>query len=258
MSRKKHGGGEHAEEHPDERWLVSYSDMITVLMILFIMLYAISSVNVSKYHALKDSASEALGADPSGKQDPTGPDKPNTNPQKKKESKETGSKEAVPASATADQTTATLKAAIKKAGLSGRVEVTNESRGVVMRFSDAMLFDSGSAVITAGGGKVMNALSPVLRATEKPLTVEGHTDNRPIRTGQFPSNWELSAARSIAVLRQLNARGVPAKRLGAAGYADVHPRATNATDAGRLRNRRVEIVVHVGTPPQKSTSVAKG
>ena len=249
MSRRgRRRGSEHHEEHPDERWLVSYSDMITVLMILFIMLYAASSVNISKYHAIQKSTAKALGHDPVADTPPVGP-KPDprvTVPPKD------------PAKTTvtdpADRIVKALRRQVRAAHLAGVVEVSRESRGVVIRFSDRVLFDPGSATLTGQGRGVLTSLSPVLRRQRYPLVIEGHTDNQPIRTSRYPSNWELSTNRSTAVLHQLVTDSIPGRQMSAAGYADTHPRASNATSAGRARNRRVEIVVRAPAATRTATT----
>ena len=113
--------------------------------------------------------------------------------------------------------------------------------------TDKLLFTSGSATIQAAGLPLLGEISRLLNVDQKhPITVEGNTDNQPIQSSQFPSNWELSTDRATVVLRYLAAHGVMEQRLSAAGYADLHPLGSNATAAGRARNRRV--VVTIGTP----------
>lgn len=247
MSRRRGGGG-HQEEHPDERWLVSYADLITVLMILFIMLYATSSVNVSKYHALQRSTAEALGHDPVADTPPVGPQ---PNPEQKPIDAPKSETDPV------EEIVEALKEQVKAAHLAGVVEVSRESRGVVIRFSDRVLFAPGSGTLTAQGRGVLSKLSPVLVKQKYPLVVEGHTDNTPIRTAQYPSNWELSTYRSTSVLHHLVGQHIPGKKLSAAGYADTHPRRTNSTPAGRQANRRVEIVVQAPVVAKTDSEAAK-
>ena len=120
-----------------------------------------------------------------------------------------------------------------------------QRRGLVVRvLTDNLLFDSGSATLQPGADQLLNEVAQLLNLDPThPITVEGHTDNQPIATAQFPSNWELSTARATNVVRFLISRGVNRYRLGAVGYADLHPIASNATAAGRAHNRRVEIVL---------------
>jgi chemotaxis protein MotB len=121
-----------------------------------------------------------------------------------------------------------------------------EERGLVVRvLTDKLLFDSGSAQLQPAGLPLLDEIARLLNVDHRhPITVEGNTDNQPIHSAQFPSNWELSTDRAAMVLRYLIAHGVTARRLSATGYADLHPLATNSTAAGRAKNRRVDIVLN--------------
>lgn len=123
------------------------------------------------------------------------------------------------------------------------VSIAEDSRGITLRIDDNLLFASGSADLTAGGGQVMQRLMGTLQAIEGAISVEGHTDDRPIATARFPSNWELSTSRAIAVLRYLAAAGISESRLRAIGYADTRPLEANDTPEGRSANRRVELLL---------------
>jgi chemotaxis protein MotB len=138
-----------------------------------------------------------------------------------------------------------LDAYAKAHGFGNKVQTVIERRGLVVRvLTDNLLFDSGSATLQPGADQLLNEVAQLLNLDPThPITVEGHTDNQPIATAQFPSNWELSTARATNVVRFLISRGVNRYRLGAVGYADLHPIASNATAAGRAHNRRVEIVL---------------
>jgi chemotaxis protein MotB len=120
-----------------------------------------------------------------------------------------------------------------------------ERRGLVVRvLTDKLLFDSGQATLQPEGDPLLEEVAMLLNVDKThPITVEGNTDTQPIATSQFPSNWELSTARATTVVRFLIAHGVSAERLAAAGYAALHPVDSNATAAGRARNRRVDIVL---------------
>ncbi|HBP78262.1 MAG TPA: flagellar motor protein MotB, partial [Halomonas sp.] len=115
--------------------------------------------------------------------------------------------------------------------------------GVTLRIDDSLLFPSGSDVLTPQGQVVLERLSPVLQAFDGQISVEGHTDNVPIATARFPSNWELSVGRAIAVVRQLERQGIAISRMRAVGYADTQPMESNATAEGRAANRRVELLL---------------
>jgi len=120
-----------------------------------------------------------------------------------------------------------------------------DRRGLVVHvLTDKLLFGSGSATLQAAGLPLLDEMSRLLNVDRKhPITVEGNTDNQPIQSSQFPSNWELSTDRATTVVRFLIAHGVNDQRLSAAGYADLHPLAPNSTAAGRARNRRVDVVL---------------
>ena len=126
----------------------------------------------------------------------------------------------------------------------GRIQVSMEQRGLVVSFKQAALFPSGEDVISADAYAGVQSVAAAILRIPNPVRLEGHTDARPIKTARFRSNWELSAARSIALLELLSTRfGVPRDRISIAGYADTAPIASNDTDEGRVRNRRVDIVI---------------
>jgi chemotaxis protein MotB len=141
----------------------------------------------------------------------------------------------------------------QEAGLADKMSTTVTPDGLRIRLvTDGVLFDSGSAIVKAGGQPTLDELGRIVAQEAKhPVRVEGHTDDRPIRTSQYPSNWQLSGARAAAVVQRLNGAGVAARRMSLAGYAAQHPVAGNATPTGRAANRRVEIILtrlHGATP----------
>jgi len=243
----------------DERWLLTYSDMITLLMALFIVLWAMATVNTDKYEALSASLKEAF----SGKILPGGQAalQPGSSSGKEQASPEPPIPSIVPTTKTEQGDGKRSDAAQKEAedlerlkreidaytrahGLQNEVQATVARRGLVVTvLTDRVLFDSGSAELKPRSHRLLDALTRMLKTTVRnPIVVEGNTDNVPI-SGRFPSNWELSTARSTAVVRYMIRHGINPDRLTAAGYADRNPVATNATEAGRRRNRRVELVV---------------
>ncbi len=134
--------------------------------------------------------------------------------------------------------------AIKAEGMEQKVRVLETGKGVVIRFRDDVLFESGSAELRPEAAPVIRRIADVLRSLEAyQLLVEGYADTQPISTARFPSNWELSAARALSVVRAFIATGVRPEDLAAIGYGEYHPVASNDTPAGRAENRRVEIVV---------------
>ena len=138
-----------------------------------------------------------------------------------------------------------IDALARKQGLKGRVVTTIRQRGLVVQIlTDNVFFDSGQATLKPAAHKIVDDIGAVLRGERKhPIVVEGHTDSQPISGGIYPSNWELSGARSAAVVREFIHTGVLPRRLSLAGYADEVPVATNSTAAGRSKNRRVEVTL---------------
>jgi chemotaxis protein MotB len=263
MSSRRHKRHEEHEEHEnEERWLVSYADMMTLLFCLFMVLFAISSVNTSKFEALQKALQNAFsGKILSGGQAvmETGnekePEKPGTEPPlpamtplqaMANSSIETAQSKAV---AKENQDFKKLKeridALVEREGLTGKVETTIRKRGLVVELlTDNVFFDSGQAVLKPGALSLLDKLGDVLEAERQhPIVVEGHTDSQPISNSVYPSNWELSGARASSVIRTFASEGVPSGRLSGALYGAEDPTASNATAEGRSRNRRVDVIL---------------
>ncbi|XGA80193.1 OmpA family protein [Halomonas sp. CH40] len=196
----------------DESWLTSYLDVLTLLITLFVLLLALTPVG-------NGEAREAMR--------PPG---------------------AVPSFPLATLATGIMPRSDglqpKFSGLSiPGVNVEQGREGVTLRIDDSLLFASGQAELTAQGRGVIESLVEVLESFDGQISVEGHTDNIPIATARFPSNWELSAARAIAVVRHLESEGLDIYRMRAVGYADTQPMENNTTPEGRAANRRVELIL---------------
>jgi chemotaxis protein MotB len=283
---RRHKKHHHHEEHENhERWLVSGYDMMTLLFAVFVVLFAISSTNVSKVKALTQSLQEAFSgpvltggrammatgdASESNRAAPE-PPLPSITPVQAVQARMTTEQaaegdKAAAAAAEADLAAQEeldflslkrrIDAAVREAGLADRVSTAIVRRGLRVRLlTDRLLFDSGSATLrSAAALEVLDAIGKIIADERKhPVEVEGHTDDRPIATSQFPSNWQLSGARAGAVVQRVVGAGVAGDRVALAGYAARRPVASNATAAGRARNRRVEIVLtrlHGATTPQ--------
>jgi chemotaxis protein MotB len=273
-----HGGrrGGHGGEHEsEERWLLTYADMITLLMALFMVLFSISSVNISKYHTLQKSLKAAFSGEilPGGKaiaqqgstanasQTPASVELQAIEPVSTEGSASlqnstahgTSSSAAAASQQAAAQRQAAefqhikeeLEAYARAHGFAKSVKATIEARGLVIRvLTDDLLFASGQATLEAKANGLLSEIARLLNIDQAhPISVEGNTDNVPIHSALFPSNWELSTARASTVVRFLIAHGVGATRLTASGNAEQRPYDSNATAAGRARNRRVEIVM---------------
>ena len=243
------------QEHENlDRWLVSYADFITLLFAFFVVMYAISSVNEGKYRVLGDSMVTAFRSDPTTQgvgrvtlHDPA----------------LTGIRPIVKAVQERQQQTDRMKSIARDildvmAPLvrQGQVSVIETDRGVTIEINDSVLFAAGQAQLSSAAVQAMRSVAAVIAATEFPVTIEGHTDNIPISTPQFPSNWELSAVRATTVLRLFVDSGVAPSRLTAIGYGDQRPTAENFTAEGRARNRRVAIQIEAALPAQSAAALA--
>ncbi|MEW6248574.1 MAG: flagellar motor protein MotB [Nitrospirota bacterium] len=242
---KKH---QHEEHENHERWLVSYADFITLLFAFFVVMYSVSVVNEGRFRTVSESIKAALHPIVSPPTTPlafnigdhkpalVAPDLP-------------GSKELV---------IRRLREVVKSLQPAARfalIHVMERMDGeIVITIPDHILFNSGEAVIRQNALPFLWALAEVLIELDRHVKVEGHTDNVPIRTTLYPSNWELSAARAVMVVRVLTELyGVPADHLAAIGYAESRPIADNRTPEGRAQNRRVEIVVLERSPASQTT-----
>jgi chemotaxis protein MotB len=255
--RKRRGAA--AEHENEERWLLTYADMITLLMALFMVMFSIANVNTSKLEALSESLSEAFsgkilpggksiqqnGADEQpGKPSPT-PPIPAITPLVGAASQSESTAAAQREEDDFNRIKREVDAYAKDHGLESKVETIITQRGLVIRLlTDEVLFDSGQAVLKPQSEPILAKVSKVLSLTDgHDVQVEGHTDNVPISGSQYPTNWELSTARASTVVRSLIAHGANKMRMSASGFADLHPISVNTTLAGRSRNRRVEIVL---------------
>jgi chemotaxis protein MotB len=260
--RRGRGGAEH-EEHEEggERWLLSYADFITLLLALFMVLFALSTIDRNKFAEFRTGLVSAF--DSSANASPTVPGGTGLLDESSLIKAAGTSKELkeIKPGPVSDNNAGTAKAAVKiraslKAkGLSGDVAIQQTSRGLVIRLlTDKVFFDSGSADLAAQGASVIDTVGNALKSLPNQIAVEGHTDNRPINSAQYPTNWELSSNRADTVLRQLTEHaGVNPQHLQATGYADQRPLVPNDNDADRARNRRVEIIV-LNDPPVTATA----
>lgn len=253
-----------------ERWLISYADMITLLLVLFIILYSTAQQDLAKFEALSQSLSEGFGAST-----------PNMAPVDNENTggagdnvildKSTGGDSPLEMYAKAQSpiqifqfakmmqddselrkeldkiVDEALEKAERQLGdgeLEGGLTVTHSERGIVIEIHpDQILFDPGSAQLKPAFREVLKVLAVQFARLPNKIEVQGHTDGLPISTAAYPSNWELSAARAGAVIRHFQNLGLDPERLSAAGYADTRPLGDNSTREGRARNRRVEIVI---------------
>lgn len=246
MTRKKY-----EEEHDNiERWLISYADFITLLFALFVVLYALSSVNEGKYRVL----SNALGNAFSNRVIPLQNDRiqplsllpirplPLSSP--KSRNVEELRRERERLTIIGRDILKVLAPLVSE----GKVRVSQNSRGVSVEINASVLFSPGDAKLTGESEKALRAVALVLRSDQHAIQVEGHTDVAPIKNASFPSNWELSAVRASSVVRLFIDGGINESRLTAVGHGPTQPISNNETSDGRARNRRVEVTILSALP----------
>lgn len=246
--RKKHH--EEEEEHgPDERWMASYMDMVTVLMCMFIVLFAMSTVDSAKFVALRNSLATGFGVKDIGKIDTAKgtvvqPDKAVKNSESfapaQLATKEVDSLKALQAA---------ISANLAASGLTSTVTFQITERGLVIRLVGSQtFFDTNSTALIGVAPQVLNDIAPAIVASPYEVSVEGHADARQ-STSPYPTNWELSSGRAVSVLRHLvEIGGIRSDRIGAVGYGSSRPIATGTSPEEMARNRRVDIVVLSNQP----------
>lgn len=268
MSKRKH------IEDPinHERWLVSYADFITLLFAFFVVMYSLSSLNEGKYRVMSNSVLVAFGkfkstseiAQPNSPTLGPGPGAGPGNGVGSGPGPGLSEIRRKPISSTVESLRQERE---KMTGLAhgilnalaplirqGKVRVTQTSRGVTIDINASVLFALGDAKLTPQSSEALAAVASVLASDNHDIQVEGFTDNLPIKSAQFPSNWELSAMRAGSVVRLFMDSGIAESRLTAIGQAAKQPVGSNDTPEGRARNRRVNITI-LALLPDKQTDV---
>jgi chemotaxis protein MotB len=253
----------HEEHENHERWLVSYADFITLLFAFFVVMYAISSINEGKYRVMSDSIVDAFKNAPSSQKAISIP-----SPQ----DSESGKIQIQPTIDVPQPSSAQAEKEVEKekrrenmksvAGdllkvmdplvQGGQVKVTESNRGISIEINASLLFAPAQAVLNKDSINVLTAVAHVLASDTHQVQIEGHTDNLPISSTIFPSNWELSTARASSVTRLFVENGVAPGRIVVIGYADNRPVASNDTPEGRARNRRVTVMILAENEGQKT------
>jgi chemotaxis protein MotB len=240
-----------------ERWVISYADFMTLLLATFVVLYAVSSINVSRYRAAADALSavftgRAIVPDKGAGTASNGvlPNQPSpvpkpvvrlATPQKGVPNVSEKIRERI---ARLDQAYKNLSHLLQDVIGKGQVHIERNGLSVVIDINASVLFDSGKAALTTQALGVIDQIGTTLKDQSYSIQVNGFTDNAPIHTPQFDSNWELSASRAISVVRRFVSDGVDPSHLVGAGYGEYHPIASNDAPDGMARNRRVSIVVN--------------
>jgi chemotaxis protein MotB len=238
MRRKRH-----SEEHENhERWLVSYADFITLLFAFFVVMYAISSVNEGKYRILSDSLTSAFRNVTPSAINPIQVGQPTAGQIVRPVASAVEVKPADTPEARKMQNMASeLKGSLGTMIDQGKVRVTQSRRGIAIEINDSILFDPARADLQLASSEMLLAVAEMVRGTDNLIQIEGHTDNQPIRSAQFPSNWELASARAASVVRLFVEAGIAPQRMVVIGYGEFRPVEPNDTIERRARNRRVTL-----------------
>jgi chemotaxis protein MotB len=270
--KKKKRGDDHGD-HPDERWLVTYADLMTLLVALFMVLFSISSVNKSKFETLQASLQDAFSGRilPGGKsikeaggsdnQVNPAPQPPESNLQpfvggRPSDGKKTGGQ--TDEEHQFQKLKRQIDDVVAAKGLSGKVQTKVTPDGLQIRLlTDDLLFDSGSATPKPASLPLLTKMASLLGTQpDHQLVIQGNTDNVPIHGGHFTDNLDLSTARAGSILRAFAGHGLTPERMTAAGRGEYKPVAKNDTPAGRSLNRRVEILVpRTGTAQAATTKI---
>jgi chemotaxis protein MotB len=208
------------------RWLLTYADMITLLLAFFVILYAISKVDVKKYESLAESLRGAF----------------KTSAPLPVSTKGAGGEQLLPKPDLVFEVVRRLRESLGEDLQDGNVHIERGPNGIVLRFQDAILFERGKAELRSEARRILDKVAGVIVDLPNPIEAEGHTDTLPIRSAQFPSNWELSVARATAVVRYLvETRSLSPARIAARGLGEHKPLFPNDPTHGEARNRRVEL-----------------
>jgi chemotaxis protein MotB len=213
-----------------DRWLLSYADLVTLLLALFTTLYAASTVDAGKLRPLETSLREAFDAPPMVETAaPRGAIVPPVT--------------VVTGQTAQDELQLRLMNELAEALRLERVDIRRDARGLVVTLPEEAAFAIGSTDVSAEARGIIDRVASTVAPTPNAVRIEGHTDNVPIRTTRYVSNWELSTARASAVVAYLVKTGFDPARLSAAGYGEFHPRVANDTAENRARNRRIDVVI---------------
>lgn len=240
MARKKHH--EEHEQHADERWLVSYADFITLLMVLFVILYSMGQVDIKKYQKLADSMKTAFSVggpsqvidgqiDQAGGTSEDGTAKPIVVP-------------GIPEGPTqSEEVAGELTSMLASQNLGSAVSVQTNIEGVLISLSEKLIFKEGQVDIPADAYPVLDTIAEMLRPISNKVRLTGHTNNIPSSNPAYPSNWELSLGRALSVARYLMNAGISPDRLVVSGAGEYEPLFPNDTSQHLELNARVEIVI---------------
>lgn len=251
----------HEEHENHERWLVSYADFITLLFAFFVVMYSISSLNEGKYKVLSDTMEGVFNQpDRSIKPVPVGDERPRTTePERSSVEDESTRIEPERALEPLKEIAENVRNSFGDLIKSNQLTVRGNELWVEIELNSGLLFSSGDAVPNEAAFDIIDKIANILAPYQNPVHVEGFTDNIPINTSLYPTNWELSASRAASIVRMLALNGLDPSRLAAVGYGEFQPLADNNTAEGRGRNRRVVLVVSRNIDVRRSvTGVGSG
>ncbi|MFW5873466.1 MAG: flagellar motor protein MotB [Bacillota bacterium] len=233
MARKR--PEEPESEGGSPAWMTTFGDMMTLLLTFFVLLYSMSSIDVAKFEQAMGSLQGHLGVLSGGKAIST---------QQNLDRGDIGQNFTPITSRILRRAMTEVEAFVEEEGVGQDVSTEMTQRGLVIRFTGQLLFDVGEANIRSNGEEVLLKISQIIKEVPNDVLVEGHTDNLPINTSDYPSNWELSTARATRVIRYfIETENIDPDRLSASGYSEYQPLRPNDTSGNRAENRRVEIVL---------------
>lgn len=233
LQKRRSSSREEGHTPGPERYLLTYADLITLLLGLFVILYASSQVDSGKYREYASAINQYFNNEAPDKGNGVMPGQQGI-PQP-----------IFPAGSekTLDQINQEVSQAMQELTASGTVTLERTSSGLTIMLSEKLLFDSGEAEIQPGALRSLDSLSAILRGISQSIIIEGHTDNIPIRSFRYESNWHLSVQRALTVAYYCINNGIPQTNLTISGYGSERPLASNSDAAGRARNRRVAITI---------------
>ncbi|HHK5432590.1 TPA: flagellar motor protein MotD [Pseudomonas aeruginosa] len=245
----------HQEEHENhERWLVSYADFITLLFAFFVVMYSISSINEGKYKILSETLTGVFNQpDRSLKPIPIGDERPRTTEPERTSVEEQPSDNAASADSL-ERIADSVRGAFGDLIASDQLSVRGNELWIEITLNSSLLFPSGDALPNDAAFDIVEKVAKILAPYKNPIHVEGFTDDVPIHSPRYPTNWELSAARAASIVRLLGNDGVEPSRMAAVGYGEFQPVADNASAEGRAKNRRVVLVISRNLEVRRSVS----
>lgn len=227
----------HTKPEGSPAWMVTYGDMVTLILAFFVLLYSFSTIDAQKFKMIISAFQNSLGIIEGGR---TFDQSEFIDFGEKDVNIDQNSKEEIEFKKLYED----MKDFIKEKNLLGRVDLELEERGLTIHLMEGAFFDTGKAELKPNSKHILDSLAEKLKLIDKQIRIEGHTDNDPIHTSKFPSNWELSAARAVTVVRYfIEKHGFSPQKLSATGYGEYRPLMPNTSKENKAKNRRVDIVI---------------